>query len=299
MKELVENGEQNYKMQERNYSDITPATMEKVLIDQDLSNLTPAQRIEYVLGVCKSLNLNPATKPFGYLLLDGKLRLYALKDCTEQLRKINGVSIIELSKVIEGDLLIYTAKAQDRTGRYDIDIGAVMIGTNKGLALANLMMKGATKAKRRVTLSICGLGLPDESELDTLPGAKTFEYDKPLPEQNTAQQALETPQNAPEGKQPQNTAEAPTQATEPAPESKTHKPEALVNHVIKTMRIIADWGFNKTEFDTIILKYSGKPELTQASAKNFNEEVAGGFITKEIVTDILKTPEGKNFEKAK
>jgi hypothetical protein len=43
----------------------------------------------------------------------------------------------------------------------------------KGLAgplLANAMMKAVTKSKRRVTLSICGLGgYLDETELDTLP----------------------------------------------------------------------------------------------------------------------------------
>ena len=32
-------------------------------------------------------------------------------------------------------------------------------------------MKAETKAKRRATLSICGLGLLDESEVETIPGA--------------------------------------------------------------------------------------------------------------------------------
>jgi hypothetical protein len=32
-------------------------------------------------------------------------------------------------------------------------------------------MKAETKAKRRVTLSICGLGLLDETEIETIPGA--------------------------------------------------------------------------------------------------------------------------------
>ena len=33
------------------------------------------------------------------------------------------------------------------------------------------MMKAETKAKRRATLSICGLGLLDETEVSTIPGA--------------------------------------------------------------------------------------------------------------------------------
>ena len=36
-------------------------------------------------------------------------------------------------------------------------------------ALANAIMKTETKAKRRATLSICGLGFLDESEIETIP----------------------------------------------------------------------------------------------------------------------------------
>ena len=36
-------------------------------------------------------------------------------------------------------------------------------------------MRAMTKAKRRVTLSICGLGLLSEDELDTMPGVQTFD----------------------------------------------------------------------------------------------------------------------------
>jgi hypothetical protein len=39
----------------------------------------------------------------------------------------------------------------------------------KGDALANALMKAETKAKRRVTLSIAGLGWLDETELETIP----------------------------------------------------------------------------------------------------------------------------------
>jgi len=42
-----------------------------------------------------------------------------------------------------------------------------------GEARANLMMKAETKAKRRVTLSICGLGMLDETEVESLPPAAT------------------------------------------------------------------------------------------------------------------------------
>ena len=43
-------------------------------------------------------------------------------------------------------------------------MGVVSIAGLKGEALANAMMKAETKAKRRATLSICGLGWMDEVE---------------------------------------------------------------------------------------------------------------------------------------
>jgi hypothetical protein len=45
----------------------------------------------------------------------------------------------------------------------------VALGTLKGDALANALMKCETKAKRRVTLSLASLGWLDETELDTIP----------------------------------------------------------------------------------------------------------------------------------
>jgi hypothetical protein len=51
-------------------------------------------------------------------------------------------------------------------------MGAVAIAGLKGEALANALMKAETKAKRRVTLSISGLGMLDETEAEDLPGAQ-------------------------------------------------------------------------------------------------------------------------------
>jgi hypothetical protein len=58
-------------------------------------------------------------------------------------------------------------------GRRDESTGAVYVANKKGDDLCNTYMRGETKAKRRVTLSICGLGILDESELDTLPRIAT------------------------------------------------------------------------------------------------------------------------------
>lgn len=146
--------------------------IESLVIGGDLSRLTPGQRVTYYRQVCQSLNLNPFTKPFDYITLNGKLTLYARKDATDQVRKNNGVSITKLERERIEDAYVVTAYAQDKTGRTDSSIGVVSIKGLAGDNLANALMKAETKAKRRVTLSICGLGLIDESEVETTPAVR-------------------------------------------------------------------------------------------------------------------------------
>lgn len=146
--------------------------MESVLLGGDLSKLNPSQRVSYYQKVCESVGLNPLTKPFGYITLNGKLVLYALKDAAEQLRANRRVSITQLEKQFSDDLYIVTAHAQTPDGRTDASTGVVTIGGLKGDAKANALMKAETKAKRRVTLSICGMGFLDESEISSIPNAR-------------------------------------------------------------------------------------------------------------------------------
>jgi hypothetical protein len=148
---------------------LPPEIVEKIVIGGDLSTLNAAQRAEYYAAVCRSLGLNPLTKPFEYLNLNGKLRLYALRDCADQLRRLHGISIYIANRERMSDIYVVTARAKDRQGREDESTGAVTVGNLKGDALANALMKAETKAKRRVTLSIAGLGWLDETELETIP----------------------------------------------------------------------------------------------------------------------------------
>src|SRR5512139_3902696 len=87
------------------------SAIEAVVIGGDLSKLTPEQRVSYYLQVCNSLGLNPLTKPFDYITLNGRLTLYARKDCADQLRKINGVSVGKPDIVFQDDWIIVTVAA--------------------------------------------------------------------------------------------------------------------------------------------------------------------------------------------
>ena len=148
--------------------------MERVIAVGDLSKLQPEELVLYYNLTCESLGLNPLTRPFEYITLNGKLTLYARKDCTDQLRSLKRVSVAIVDRQRIEDIYAVTARATMPDGRTDESIGAVSIGGLKGDNLANALMKAETKAKRRVTLSICGLGMLDETELETIPaGARS------------------------------------------------------------------------------------------------------------------------------
>jgi hypothetical protein len=182
--------------------------IEKVLIAGDLSPLTPEQRVEYYKKVCLSLGLNPLVSPFQYILFREpgggapKLSLYATKSATEQLRKIHGVSVIPpFRRVRQGDIITVEVDVRDKWGRTDTASGSVPTFRFKdgsridftGTELCNADMKAETKAKRRATLSICGLAFLDESELDTMnvvggvtPDGRIYQYRNTEPQEMPA-----------------------------------------------------------------------------------------------------------------
>lgn len=160
--------------------DQAAVVMEQVIIKGDLSHLSPHQKTEYYMLVCQSIGINPMTKPFEYLKLNGKEVLYALKACTDQLRFTRGISTEVVSQIESNGLLVVHVRVKDADGRSDEDIGVVSLTENMvGDARANTMMKAVTKAKRRATLSLCGLGMLDESELETIPAARRINTETP------------------------------------------------------------------------------------------------------------------------
>ena len=158
--------------------------MEFVIAKGDLGKLTPDERVRYYNAVCKSLGINALTNPLAYIMLNGWLTLYATRTCTDQLRKINNVSLEIVSRKVADDVMTVHVKARMPDGRVDEDYGTVAFiyperfkdrdgswrthpkagQPLQGEDRANGEMKAVTKAKRRATLSICGLGWLDETE---------------------------------------------------------------------------------------------------------------------------------------
>jgi hypothetical protein len=138
--------------------------VEKVLATGNLDGLTEAERVDLYRTTCESLGLNPATRPLEYLRWQGRTVLYIRKEATDQLRRLHGVSLRVTESALHGDL--YVVRIEARMGdRTDEDLGVVPIGrANNAEALANAMMRALSKAKRRVTLSIVGLGWMSQGE---------------------------------------------------------------------------------------------------------------------------------------
>lgn len=157
--------------------------LEKVVTKGDLSALSEGERAKHYLETCESLKLNWRTSPFGFFESKDKqtgqkkITLYAKKDCAEQLRKRDSVTIRVLSQTYDDATGIFTVhvEAELPNGRKDEDMGCASLKGISAEDRASAIMKAMTKAKRRVSLSICGLGIPDESDLDSIPGAKRLE----------------------------------------------------------------------------------------------------------------------------
>ena len=148
----------------------TLAELENLVIAGDFSKLTEDQCTQYIKMFCEERGLDYKSNPIRFLWLNNKKVPYAMKDCTDQLRRINGISTRIMSEKYEGGLLTIHVEARDKYGRSDEDYGVVPWSEKVPPEIAsNLKMKAVTKAKRRVTLSISGLGWLDETEVEDIP----------------------------------------------------------------------------------------------------------------------------------
>lgn len=147
--------------------------IEALVLAGDLSKMNDQQKVLYYKQFCDSLKVNPLTQPFKIMRFQGKEIMYSTKDGTDQLRKRDVISITDALREINNDILSWTVKGKNKDGRIDMEVGSVYIGGLKGEALANADMKALTKGKRRLTLSMVGLGMPDESEIDTIDATAT------------------------------------------------------------------------------------------------------------------------------
>ncbi len=149
----------------------------------DLAQLTQPQRDAYYLVRCAALKLDPHTGPLQYMrvrewdaenhVAKYKTILYATKHATDQLRQLHHVDIVHATLTIENQIAMVQVTGQLPDGRKDMDVGVVALTDYYGSELfgflrGNAIMGAFTKAKRRLTLSITGSGLLDETEVEDM-----------------------------------------------------------------------------------------------------------------------------------
>lgn len=141
-----------------------------LILRGDLSTLNPSDRVTYYKGYCERLGLDPYTKPFEILKLQGRESLYLTRSGAQQLNKLHGVSHQITSRQLIESAGIYevTARAILPDGRYTESMAAVSVSGQKGEQYCNSIMKAETKAKRRSTLDLLGLGVLDETEVQSI-----------------------------------------------------------------------------------------------------------------------------------
>jgi hypothetical protein len=147
--------------------------IQSLVLNGDLGKMSPEQKVQYYKMFCDRLGLDPLTQPFKLLMLQGKEILYCDRSGAQQLNKLHKISHEIKSRDLIEAAGVYqvTARATGQDGRYTDSIGAVNISGLKGDAYANAIMKAETKAKRRATLDLLGLGMLDETETETIPNA--------------------------------------------------------------------------------------------------------------------------------
>jgi hypothetical protein len=146
-----------------------------IVINGDISKLSQQQKVSYYHQFCERLGLDPLSQPFKLLRLNGKEVLYCDRSGAQQLNKIHKVSHeIKARETVSGCYVV-TAQASTPDGRHTESIGAVTIDNLRGDNLCNAMMKAETKAKRRATLDLLGLGILDETETETIANAQKID----------------------------------------------------------------------------------------------------------------------------
>jgi hypothetical protein len=169
--------------------------IEKALINGDLSGLSQRERLEFYQMRCSAAGLDPRSQPFQYLLLNGRLVLYATKNTSDQLISHRKISMRITKRGFDQLTGMYIVEVQATLpgGQIVEDLAAVPL--SKGLSgeqTANMIMKAITKAKRRAVLSACGLGMLDETEIRDLAGAEIV---SPMALERPPGEALEHPVN--------------------------------------------------------------------------------------------------------
>lgn len=105
---------------------------ETVFNKNDLTPLSPGDRVLYVKALCQHLGLNYLTKPFDFIQTENGIAMYPNKECAAQLSSKYGITKEVVSREVRDDVLVVTVRAKLPDGRADESIGAVAMVKEQG-----------------------------------------------------------------------------------------------------------------------------------------------------------------------
>jgi len=270
---------------------LSPDVVANLVINGDLSRLTPAQKVNYYNSLCARVGLDPATQPFKLLKLKGKEVMYADKGATQQLSQIHKISHDVVSREKDEDTYTVTIRASLPDGRFTVEDGSVSLFDNdsgqpyKREGLANQKMKAMTKAKRRAVLALIGLGMIDESELDNIAGAEVITIAEAVDEAQTAigQGVRETGGDKSRGAGSVSEVHAPVVSKEAAPAGKALTSPTQADPVMTNDR---DWF--KTSLDAIAAcGKTGNKDQARAWGVEGKKRLQAGTLTQDEFNQIV------------
>ena len=155
--------------------------IERAILNGDLKSLSEVERLQYNFALCRSLRLNPLTRPIDYIESQGKLKVYINAVGVASLRAMHGISTkITHRETDKNNYHYVTAIATDSNARSEESTAIVHLCDRYGKQLigqerANKMMACESKAKRRATLALVGIPWADSGVVKT-----STTYDPPL-----------------------------------------------------------------------------------------------------------------------
>jgi len=156
---------------------VNPHTLDQdvihsIVLKGDMSGLSQEQAVAYYNYRCQQVGLDPSAKPFDLLTLNGKKLLYANAGATQQLCAVHKLSVSIINRERFEGVYLVSVRVTGQDGRVTENDGAVELDSER-IGRANALMKATTKAIRRTVLAHCGLGMMDETEVETIPNAVT------------------------------------------------------------------------------------------------------------------------------
>jgi hypothetical protein len=140
-------------------------------LNGSVSHFDKSQKQALLSKLCMTLGLNEETQPFRiYTNSMGEEYIYATKECCAQLRHRECISIEEIDiPIILGNTISVRVKGSNKHDRTSWEIGSVGVDATLTPAQeAHAIMTAVTKAKRRLTLCLSGLGVLADVELEDM-----------------------------------------------------------------------------------------------------------------------------------